>query len=107
MDVVERLEQNGIRVDLSLVADIARRFGVAELSVFGSAIREDIRADSDVDVLVTFDPTANISLFDLMDLEVELTEAFGRSVDLVEAKSLTNPIRREAILASREPLYAA
>jgi len=62
MDVVERLEQNRISVNLSLVAEIAHRFGVTELWVFGSAIRDDIADDSDVDLLVSFGAAADVSL---------------------------------------------
>ncbi|TVQ29562.1 MAG: hypothetical protein EA426_18535 [Spirochaetaceae bacterium] len=107
MTVVEKLERNGIRVDLSRVEQIARRHQIREISVFGSAIREDIRDDSDVDLLLSFQPDAHPSLFDLMDIENELSAIFGRQVDVVEVEGLTNPIRRRAILASTEPLYAA
>ncbi len=52
--------------------------------MFGSAIREDFRPDSDVDVMITMEPDAQISLFDLAGMQVELETLFGRSVDLVE-----------------------
>ncbi len=63
--------------------------------------------DSDVDLLVSFDPEAKVSLFDIMDLEMELEQLFMRPVDIVEPQALSNPIRRKNILRSREPLYAA
>ncbi len=107
MTAVEKLERNGIRVDVSRVEQIARRHHVREILVFGSAIRDDIRDDSDVDLLLSFEPEAHASLFDLMDIEHELSVAFGRQVDIVEREALTNPFRRRAILASTEPLYAA
>jgi len=107
MTVMEKLERNGIRVDLPQLWATARRYHVRELSVFGSALRDDLRGDSDVDVLVSFQPGEEVSLFDLIDLEAELSRVFCRRVDLVEVESLTNPIRRRTILASRECLYAA
>ena len=107
MDALERLRHNGIAFDMGRLPDIATRYSVVELAVFGSSLRGDMRAGSDVDILVSFDPEAKISLFDVMDLEHELETLIGRPVDLVERESLTNPVRRRAILSSIEPLYAA
>ena len=107
MDALERLRENGIRCDIDRLADIAARYSVIELAVFGSSLRTDMRPDSDVDILVSFKADAEISLFDIMDLEHELQMLFGRPVDLVERASLTNSVRRKAILSSTEPLYSA
>jgi hypothetical protein len=107
MSAIEKLRQNGISVEEESLRAIAQKFSVKEISVFGSSVRGHVRADSDIDLLVSFAPDAEISLFDLMDLEEELSQLLGRAVDLVEAESLTNPIRRRAILSSVEPLYAA
>ena len=107
MSAVEKLNANGIHVDTDALASIARRYSIAEISVFGSSVTDHMREDSDVDLLVSFKEHASISLFDLMDLEAELSEVFGRSVDIVELQGLTNPVRRKAILSSKEPLYAA
>jgi uncharacterized protein len=89
------------------LADLCRRRQVAELAVFGSALRDDFRPDSDVDVLVTFAPDAHPSLFDLVEMREDLKEIFGREVDLVEKAGLLNPFRRRAILGSAEVVYAA
>jgi predicted nucleotidyltransferase len=80
---------------------------VTELALFGSALRDDFGPESDVDLLVTFDPGAPWSLFDLVEMREELAEVFGREVDLVEKKALRNPFRRRAILDSSRTLYAA
>ena len=77
------------------------------MALFGSVLRDDFRADSDVDVLVTFEPDADISLFDLGAMQQELEGMFGRHVDLVEEAGLRNPFRRRSILSSREIVYAA
>ena len=59
-----------------------------EFSLFGSILRADFRSDSDVDVLVTFAPDARVSLFDLVDMQDELKDVFGRDVDLVEKEAI-------------------
>jgi predicted nucleotidyltransferase len=70
-------------------------------------LRDDFRPDSDVDVLVEFEPDARPSLFDLAEMSEELKEMVGREVDLVEKAGLRNPYRRRAILATAEVVYAA
>ncbi len=77
------------------------------MSLFGSALRDDYHATSDVDVLVTFDSTAPWSLWDLIDMREQLSELFGRPVDLVEQRSLRNPFRRRAILRDKQVIYVA
>ncbi len=84
-----------------------RRWRIVEFSLFGSVLREDFRPESDVDVLVTFAPDAEHSLFDLVDMRDELKEVFGRDVDLVEEPLLENPFRRREILRTKELIYAA
>lgn len=58
-------------------------------------------------MLVRFAPDAEVSLFDLMDLQKRLEELFRLPVDLVEPQAITNPVRRKNIFASVEKLYAA
>lgn len=84
-----------------------QRWRVAELAFFGSVLRDDFRPDSDVDVLVSFAPEARWSLLDLVEIQEQLQEIFGREVDLVERAALRNPFRRHAILTSREVIHAA
>lgn len=89
------------------IEELCRRWKVKELALFGSVLRDDFRPDSDVDVLVTFVDNAGWSLFDFMRMADELTELFGREVDLVTERSLRNPFRRAAILGSKEVIYAS
>lgn len=83
---------------------IAERFRLDELDLFGSAVRSDFRADSDVDVLVRARPDARLRIADLVGLEDELEELFDRDVDLVTPETLDGRFRsrveREAV-----PLY--
>ena len=89
------------------IEDFCRRWKVVEFALFGSILREDFYSDSDVDVLVTFSPSAHHSLFDLARMEQELGEIFRRTVDLVEIAGVRNPFRRHEIIRSMEIVYAA
>ncbi|OGQ97682.1 MAG: hypothetical protein A2284_00640 [Deltaproteobacteria bacterium RIFOXYA12_FULL_61_11] len=87
-----------------------RRWAVQEVSLFGSVLREDFRADSDVDVLVRFLPKAELGLWDLNRMREELKQLFGREVDLLDVKVVErsrNYLRRAAILQASERVYAA
>lgn len=82
-----------------------KRNHIRKLSLFGSVLRDDFRPESDIDVLVEFDPDAKISLFDLIHMEEELTSLLGRKVDLIEASALRNPFRRYEILRTQQVIY--
>jgi len=96
-----------IPIDHDRIAEFCRRWQITEFSLFGSVLRDDFRADSDVDVLVTFTSDAPWSLLDLIAMRDELQELFGREVDLVEKEGLRNPFRRQAILRQKEVIFAA
>jgi uncharacterized protein len=98
---------SAIPIDRDRIADFCRRWKVIELALFGSVLRDDFHPDSDVDVLVSFEPGAPWTLWDLSAMRQELEQIFGREVDLVEKKGLRNPFRRRAILSSQRLLYAA
>ncbi len=89
------------------LAAFCRKWKVEELSLFGSALREDFRPDSDVDVLVRLANDAPWSLFEWTEMIDELRTIFGRDVDLIEETGLRNPWRRREILKTREVVYAA
>lgn len=89
------------------IAAFCQRWSVVELAIFGSALRDDFRPGSDVDVLVTFAPNAHISLFDMAQMQIELEALFSRPVDLVEKAGLRNPYRRREILETARVVYAA
>jgi hypothetical protein len=87
------------------LADICRRYYVQRLALFGSVLREDFSAESDVDVLVTFEPDAPIGFLALGQMRRELEALFNRPVDLVPQDGL-KPWIREDVLASAEAIYA-
>ena len=99
-----------IPIDRDKIAKFCQRWKIIELALFGSVLRDDFRPDSDVDVLVTFAPTAEWSLFDNVNMEGELSAILGRKVDLVSRRAVErsdNWIRRKAILSTAEPFYVA
>lgn len=92
------------------IAAFCRRHRIRELALFGSVLREDFRSDSDVDVLVEFEPESHYGLFDLVRMQSELEEILGRKVDLIERSAIEksrNYIRRKAILSTAETVYAS
>jgi len=89
------------------IAEFCRRWEVTEFSLFGSVLRDDFRPDSDVDVLVTFAANAQISLFDLVQMKLDLEKIFHRPVDVIEKDALENPFRKREILRTAQVIYAA
>jgi predicted nucleotidyltransferase len=96
-----------IDVPYDKLAELARKWRVEELSLFGSVVNGDFREDSDVDVLVAFEKDAPWSAWDLIHMMDELAELFGRPVDLVERDAVENPFLRRSIFATRRVVYAA
>jgi uncharacterized protein len=99
-----------ISIPRERLEEFCRRWKIVELRVFGSALREDLRQDSDLDLLVKFAPDADWSLMDHVAMEEELAGLAGRKVDLVSQRAIersSNWIRREAILESAEPFFAS
>jgi predicted nucleotidyltransferase len=92
------------------LAAFCKRWKISELALFGSVLRDDFHPNSDIDLLVSFRPKAKISLFDLVRMQNELQEIFGRDVDLVERRAIEkseNYIRRKNILNNTKVVYAA
>jgi len=91
------------------LAEFCRRWLIAVLAVFGSALREDFNANSDIDLLVSFAPEARWSLLDHIEIEEEFSKLLGRPVDLVSKRAVTrsdNWIRRKSILENAQIIYA-
>ena len=89
------------------ITEFCKRWSITEFSVFGSVLRADFRANSDIDVLVSIDPKAHIGLFEIAEMIIELEGIFKRPVDLVEKEGLRNPYRRSEILSTAKVVYAA
>ncbi len=98
------------RMDEGKVISLCQRWKIAELSIFGSALRSDFHEGSDIDLLVTFAQGTHHGFFALARLQEELEEIFERNVDIVTRRTIErsrNSIRREAILGSLRALYVA
>jgi uncharacterized protein len=101
------MQKKKFRIPRKKISEFCRRWGVVEFSLFGSALRADFRPDSDVDVLVTFSKEAEISLFDLVQMKLDLEKIFRRPVDIIEKDALENPFRKKEILRTAQVVYAA
>jgi predicted nucleotidyltransferase len=101
-----------IQIDLpqEKILEFCAKWKVTELALFGSVLRDDFRPESDVDVLVRFDPHASWGLFEFMQMEEELAKTLGRPVDLVARAAVEesrNWIRRKQILGESHVVFAA
>ena len=92
-------------IDRDRLAAVCHRYGIARLSVFGSVARGAAGEDSDVDLLYELRPGARLG-WEVDDLADELSEIFGRPVDLV-ARVALHPMLVESVLGEARPLYAA
>lgn len=96
-----------IEISPEQLGSVCKTWKIRELSLFGSVLRSDFDADSDIDVLISFQDDASIGLWELAAIAEDLQALFGRKVDLVEKEALRNPIRKKEILSTCEVLYAA
>ena len=104
-------EQLSLRIAASpdAIAEFCDRWNVAELSLFGSVLRDDIVRESDIDVLVEFEP-GSVPGIEFVSMASELSSLLGRPVDLVTRPAVErrpNYIRRKEILDSDKAIYAA
>jgi predicted nucleotidyltransferase len=100
------IQVGSIELDDRRLKELCRRYGVRELSLFGSAARGEARPNSDLDLLVEFLPEAEPGLLDHAGLMLDLAALLGRKVDLV-SKNALKPLIRDSILQDSRRLYAA
>ena len=82
-----------------------KKWKVVRMALFGSVLRGDFRPDSDVDVMVSFKPDSTWSLFDIVEMKMELELIFKRDVDILEEGTIRNPIKRRCIYENLEVVY--
>lgn len=99
------MNRQNIEIPKDKIAEFCRRHHIRKLALFGSVLRDDFRPDSDVDVLVEFEPGHAIGLIRLAGVELELSEILGRKVDLRTPMDLSRYFRQE-VLKSAEIQYA-
>lgn len=96
--------------DYRALVTLCREHGIAKLELFGSVLRDDFGADSDVDMLVTFEADIRVTISTLLDVGDHLAVLLGRPVDLTDRRAIErsgNPLRRELILGSARTLYGS
>lgn len=105
LDQYPAVTERSLRLARELL-ETFQRFDVARSSIFGSALRPEFRPDSDIDLLVEFQPAARVGLLALSRLRTSLEGLLGRNVDIVPASGLKDSLRR-GIEESARILYAA
>jgi len=95
METLEKLQKNGVFLNYNDVINLCKKYFIIELSIFGSSLRSDFSQNSDVDILISFEPNSKATLFDIIELENEFSKLIKRKVDVVEKESLKNPIRKD------------
>ncbi len=86
-----------IRIDQDAIAAFCQKHHVVKLAFFGSILTDRFEPDSDIDILVQFDPEATPTLFDVVDMEEELSGMFGRKVDMRTPNELSRYFRDEVV----------
>ena len=98
-----------LKISPETLAKLCQENKIKELAVFGSILREDFNENSDIDLLVSYQPTAKRGLIQKIQMIETLKLLFNRDVDLVSKKAIQNShnwIRRQNILDSAEVIYA-
>jgi hypothetical protein len=96
-----------VPVDSAKLAELCSRYRIRKLSLFGSTLKGTARPDSDVDLLVEFESGSRTTLFDMAQIEIELSQLLGgRKVDLRTAEDLSRHFRDE-VVRTAEPQYVS
>ncbi len=98
--------RTNLNIPSEKIAEFCKKNHIRKLSLFGSALREDFRFDSDVDVLVEFEPDTIVGMIRLGGLEIELGEILGRKVDL-NTPGFLSKYYRDKVLAEAVVHYDA
>ncbi len=96
-----------IPINRENIADFCRRHRVRKLALFGSVLRNDFRPDSDVDVLVEFEPGTSAGFLRLSAMELELSQIVGRRVDLRTPPELSRYFRDQVVRTAEVQYVAA
>lgn len=96
--------QAQIALPIDEIIAFCKRHPIRKLSLFGSVLRDDFDDESDVDMLVEFEPDAKITLFDLVHMRDELNELIGREVDFLTPGFLSDRFR-DKVMNSAVRIY--
>ena len=100
------MKKRNIDIPKEKIAQFCQRHHIRRLALFGSALREDFTPDSDVDVLVEFQPGTRVGMIRLSGIELELSHILGRKVDM-NTPGFISRYYREEVLAEAEDQYVA
>lgn len=99
-----------IEIPRDKIAEFCKKWMIREFAFFGSVLRDDFRPDSDIDVVVDFEPDSHRTLFDLISMIDELKGILGRNVDLMTRSAVEqsrNYIRRKEILSTLKVVHVS
>jgi predicted nucleotidyltransferase len=96
----------GVNFDEAKLAAFCREHGITRMSLFGSILTDHFGPESDIDLLVQFDPSRRVSLFDIGGMIADLRDLIGRDVDLRTFEDLSVYFRDD-VVRKAQPLYAA
>ncbi|GHU69192.1 hypothetical protein FACS189450_01570 [Spirochaetia bacterium] len=96
-----------IAIEDRIFFSIIKKHDIKNLSIFGSSLRDDFNEESDIDILIEYNHPKEKSLFDLIDLQLELEDITGRKIDIIEKGSIKNPYKNREINATARLIYAA
>ncbi|MBD2773000.1 nucleotidyltransferase family protein [Iningainema tapete] len=97
------ITQSPIEIPKDKIAELAERYHICKLSLFGSILRDDFRSDSDIDILVEFEPGYTPG-FAFIDIQDELSQLLGRVVDLNTPEDISRYFRSQ-VLAEAQVQY--
>jgi hypothetical protein len=100
------MQFHGIDMPQERIAAFCRKHRIRRLALFGSILRDDFTPESDIDVLVEFEPGAKVGLITLAQIEIELSDLVGRKVDL-NTPGFISPQYRDHVLAEAQVQYDA
>ena len=100
------MTHNGVHIDDAVIAKFCQHHRISRLALFGSVLRDDFRPESDVDILVDYEPGAGVGYIRMGEMESELSAIIGRRVELYTPAELSAYFREE-VLSEAQTLYVA
>jgi hypothetical protein len=101
------MKKRNIDIPQKKIAEFCQRHHIKRLALFGSALRDDFKPDSDVDVLVEFEPGTRIGMIRLAGIELELSEILGRKVDMHTPGFISKYFRNQVLTEAEDQYVAA
>jgi predicted nucleotidyltransferase len=105
--VMTQTIEERLGVGMDAIHEFCKKRGIIELGLFGSVVRDDFGPDSDIDVMVRFDPELRPLGYGYVHVKLELETFLGRNVDMIEFGPIRNPYLRRSIERDLQMIYAA